>query len=45
MEARKRDIVLDESLNILMDLIILHGSPRNLHENKSPYDFLDTFFR
>ena len=45
MEARKRDIVLDESLNILMDLIILHGSPRNLNKNASPYDFLDTFFR
>lgn len=44
-EARKRDIVLDESLNILADLIMLHGSPRNLNEKESPYDFLDAFFR
>ena len=44
-EARKRDMVLDETLNILLDLIDLHGSPRNLRSSLSPYDFLDSFFR
>ncbi len=44
-EARKRDMVRDETLNILLDLIDLHGSPRNLRSSLSPYDFLDSFFR
>ena len=44
-EARKRDMVREEKLNILLDLIDLHGSPRNLRSSLSPYDFLDSFFR
>ncbi len=42
---RKHDVVLDETLNILVDLIDIHGQPRNLIQEKQPYDFLNTFFR
>ncbi|MGI5869178.1 MAG: carboxy terminal-processing peptidase [Kiritimatiellia bacterium] len=44
-KARQSDVVLDESLNILVDLIDLHGPPRNLHAQESPYDFLNFFFQ
>ena len=42
---RKHDVVLDETLNVLTDLIDIHGQPRNLNDDKMPYDFLNTFFR
>lgn len=42
---RKQDVVLNEALHILVDLIDLHGSPRNLTQEATPYDFLNTFFR
>ncbi len=42
---RKHDIVLDETLNVLTDLIDNHGGPRNLNDDSMPYDFLNTFFR
>ena len=42
---RKNDDVLKEALHILVDLIDLHGSPRNLTQEPTPYDFLNTFFR
>ncbi len=42
---RKHDVVLDETLNVLTDLIDTHGSPRNLIDDSMPYDFLKTFFR
>lgn len=46
-EARKRkqDMVLNEAYHILIDLIDLHGSPRNLTREPTPYDFLNSFFR
>ena len=42
---RKNDVVLKEALNVLINLIDLHGSPRNLTQEPTPYDFLNTFFR
>ena len=44
-KARQSDVVLDESLNILVDLIDIHGPPRNLHTEEAPYDFLNSFFQ
>lgn len=44
-QARQSDVVLDESLNILVDLIDIHGPPRNLDDEAAPYDFLNSFFQ
>lgn len=44
-KARQSDVVLDESLNILVDLIDIHGPPRNLHVEDAPFDFLNSFFQ
>ena len=39
------DPVLDESLNVLVDLVDLHGAPENLDANDAQFDFLRSFFR
>lgn len=43
-KARKNDLVLDETLNVLVDLIDIKGSPANLQGEATTYDFLNTFF-
>ena len=42
---RKNDIVLDETLMILLDLIDLHGSPLNLEGEHTAFDYFMDFFR
>ena len=43
-KAREGDVVLDETLNILVNFIDLHGAPQNLDGEGVTYDFLNTFF-
>ena len=44
-ERDESDLVLTEALNVLLDIIDLHGSPDGLDASSAPYDFLRSFFQ
>ena len=41
----ENDLVLDEALEVLRDVVDLHGSPDGLGVTAAPYDFLRSFFQ